>query len=273
MLKIHGRRADGFHEIETLMAPIELADTMTIEVGEGVRAGAVELTCNDELLPVDGSNLVVRAARSYMARSGWAVGLRIQLVKRIPHGAGLGGGSSDAAATLMALDEMSGCRLGHDVLIELAAALGSDIPFFLRGGAALCTGRGERVEEPAQPVPGWPLLLIKPPFGVPTPWAYQAFARGLGRAEEEPIHSMLDGIELCNHLEPPVFHKFLMLADLRQWLAEQCGVRAAMMSGSGSTIYAVLEEGAGVKAIEESARGRYGQSLWMCATRIMSSGV
>lgn len=272
MLKILGRRPDGYHEIKTLMAPLELADTLVIEVVGNEHSGRIKMVCNDNSLPTDESNLVIRAASAYMARTQWSPALEIILQKAIPHGAGLGGGSSDAAATLMALDELSGCKIGHSALTELAAQLGSDVPFFLRGEAALCTGRGELVGSPPMHVPCWPILLVKPPFAVPTPWAYQAYAQSENSSNSAENNSqVIDGIALCNVLERPVFRKYVMLADLKDWLLEQPGVRAAMMSGSGSTIFAVLEDDAQGGEITVAARERYGETLWTCTTRIVSA--
>ena len=168
--KILRRRDDGFHEIETLMAPISLGDELTIEPDESGRG--IAFTTDDPTLPPGEDNLVVRAARSFFEAIKAEPRVRIRLRKIIPHGAGLGGGSSDAASTLLGLNDLNGQPLTPDGLTTLAAALGSDVPFFLAQGAARCSGRGEIV-EPVQPLPPLSLLLLKPEFGVPTPWAYQ----------------------------------------------------------------------------------------------------
>src|SRR5437588_4299904 len=141
--QIKERRADGFHEIETLMAPISLADGLTIE-----RAGdddQIEFFCDDPSLPVGDDNLIVRAAKFFRERTAIRTGVTIALEKKIPHGAGLGGDSSDAASTLLGLNELFGTRLPDDELLKLAAQLGSDVPFFLVRSAAVCRGRGELV--------------------------------------------------------------------------------------------------------------------------------
>lgn len=255
-LVVRGKRDDNFHEIETLIVPISLYDTLTF-----ARAAAFSFTCDEPGIPSDESNLVVRAATLFCSRAGIAPGVRIRLHKTIPHGAGLGGGSSDAAATLLALNRFFGCELPPGDLAEIAAGLGSDVPVFLTGGAAVCRGRGERV-EPVSFSHRLPLLLLKPPFGVPTPWAYRQWrdSRELPgvryRAQEFPWGRLL------NDLERPVFEKFLLLPALKNWLLAQPGVSGALMSGSGSTIFAVLEDASRAAALAEDARRLFGETLW-----------
>lgn len=234
-LRILGRRSDGFHEVETIMAPLSLADTLDIEVGKG---DGIDFTCSDVSLPLDGTNLVCRAAHAFARHTGLRFHARIHLNKKIPHGAGLGGGSSDAAAVLKALDSILGTGLSICELESLAAKLGSDIPFFIRSCPAICRGRGEIV-EPIASLPGANVLLVKPPFPVPTAWAYQAYQNKSPSAE---TFSQFHGsIALMNDLEKPVFSKYLVLPVLKRWLLDQAGVLSAMMSGSGSTIFAILD--------------------------------
>ncbi len=167
--RILGRRADGFHAIETLMAPVSLCDTLTItRAGAG---GEIKLVCDDPTLATGDDNLVVKAARLFLREARIDAGISLDLRKRIPHGAGLGGGSSDAAATLTGLNRMFDGRFSQDELQRVAAQLGSDVPFFIGGTAAKCSGRGEIV-QPVSLGQALPLLLLKPGFGVSTPWAY-----------------------------------------------------------------------------------------------------
>src|SRR6202521_4124506 len=168
--EIKGRRGDGFHEIATLMAPISLSDRLTIERGK--TTGGIQFSCDDASLSNGEENLVVQAARLFLKATKIGAGVEIALEKKIPHGAGLGGGSSDAATTLLGLNELFETRLERKAFIDLAAQLGSDVPFFILGSPALCRGRGEIV-EPARLPARFNLLLVKPGFGVPTPWAYQ----------------------------------------------------------------------------------------------------
>src|ERR1043166_2795516 len=130
-LEVRGKRADGFHEIETLIVPISLADTLII-----TPADAFSFSCDDPAVPADETNLVVRAARVFRARTGIVPRVKIELQKKIPHGAGLGGGSSDAATTLLALNKLLNTRLDSQTVAELAAELGSDVPVFIFGSAA-----------------------------------------------------------------------------------------------------------------------------------------
>ena len=264
-LRVIRRREDGFHEIETLMAPIAIRDTLSIERRN---AGGIELTCSDTTLPTDGTNLVVRAAHGFFERTRIEPHVRIFLQKETPHGAGLGGGSSDAATTLLALDTIFETRLPLGDLTTIAAGIGSDIPFFLVRGPAWCRGRGELVEPCTLPHPV-PLLLIKPPFGVPTPWAYQRWRDSLEIPGVSYAPQALDGITIVNDLERPVFEKFIQLAEMKRWLLEQPETAAAIMSGSGSTLIAVLRSKPLGPALAEKALAQFGGHTWHALTETM----
>jgi len=261
-LRVVRRREDGFHEIETLMAPIAIHDTLEIERRT---SGGIEFTCSYTTLPADGTNLVVRAAAAFARSAGLEPHVRIFLQKETPHGAGLGGGSSDAATTLLALDEIFETHLPPAELTRLAAEIGSDIPFFLARSAAWCRGRGELVEPCVLPH-SLPLLLIKPPFGVPTPWAYQRWRDSLEIPGVPSGPQTLGGITLVNDLERPVFGKFIQLAEMKCWLLEQPETAAAIMSGSGSTMFAVLREKSLGPALAEKARAQFGEHTWLALT-------
>ena len=142
-LRILNRRPDGFHEIETLISPISLYDKIDIDK----QSRWIDFSCDDPTLSTGDDNLVVRAAKLFLERAKIKSGVSIKLQKKIPHGAGLGGGSSDAAATLKALNELFETKLSHDDLAKLASQIGSDVPFFLFESAALCKGRGERGQK------------------------------------------------------------------------------------------------------------------------------
>jgi 4-diphosphocytidyl-2-C-methyl-D-erythritol kinase len=266
--EIKGRRADGFHEIETLMAPIALADRLTIErAGDG---GEIRFCCDDPSLPGGDDNLVVRAAKLFRERTKVTSAIILSLEKMIPHGAGLGGGSSDAASTLLGLNKIFGVGLSQDELLQLAAELGSDVPFFIVRSAAVCRGRGEIVEPVAFDAI-FRLLLLKPEFGVPTPWAYGRWkdSRELSGVDYSPQE--FDGIRFVNDLERPVFEKFVFLARLKTWLRQQPEVALALMSGSGSTMFAVLRDGAGADSLVDRVRGEMDPKLWTCSTQLSSS--
>jgi 4-diphosphocytidyl-2C-methyl-D-erythritol kinase len=260
-LRICGKRADGFHELETLMAPISLADEVTVETSPGC---TVRVECDDPTVPLGEKNLAVMAAHKFSEHTGRCFAARIRLVKRIPMGAGLGGGSSDAAAVLTALDTVFETRLGVGGLERIAAELGSDVPFFIRRRAAWCRGRGEQIETCHLPEK-LPLLLLKPPFGVETPWAYKNWAASRDLPGVDGTEQDLGWVKIFNSLERPVFEKFLLLPAMKQWLRAQPGVRAAAMSGSGSTMFAVLEHPGVADDLMPRARAEFGNSLWMAA--------
>ncbi len=257
-LRVVRRRGDGFHEIDSLITPISIFDRLEIEP---LDEGGIAFTCDDATVPAGDTNLVVRAARLFYTATGRDPHLRIHLEKRIPHGAGLGGGSSDAATTLLALDRLFRAQLPRETLLHLAAELGSDVPFFILGHPTRARSRGELI-EPADFPHRLPLLLIKPPFAVPTPWAYQRW-----RDSRE-----LPGIpyavqpqpwgELINDLERPVFEKHLLLAELKRWLLRQPECSGALMSGSGSTVFAVLQDKASALPLSERVATEFGPTMW-----------
>lgn len=262
-LRVLGQRADGFHDIDTLMVKLPgLSDRLEF------RPDALfSFHCDEPAIPGDAQNLVVQAVRAYEAAAGVACGCAITLHKSIPHGAGLGGGSSDAATTLLGLDQLHGGRLGAARLLELAAALGSDVPFFLTPGAARCTGRGEIIEPLSSP-PTLRVLLLKPGFNVPTPDAY---ARWRGSRELPGIRyaaQELAGLSLVNDLERPVFAKHRFLAELKQWLLARRETTAALLCGSGATVFAVLREDADAEALARCARHELDPGLWHWSGKI-----
>ena len=256
VLRILAKRPDGYHDIETLMVPVSLSDEIDVEVSTGT---GIQIVCDDPDIPVDCSNLIWQATDVFARHTGLTFQTRVVLKKHIPHGAGLGGGSSDAAALLKSLDNLHGTNLGVQQLERLASVIGSDVPFFIRGRPAFCRGRGELMEEPGE-IPSAHLLLVKPPFPVSTREAYQAFSARGAREAARPEAQYLGGIELLNDLEAPVFKKFLLLPVIKAWLLKQEEVTSAMMSGSGSTLFAVLRNGAGT--LGHRAKARFGQHLW-----------
>jgi 4-diphosphocytidyl-2-C-methyl-D-erythritol kinase len=257
-LRILGKRADGFHTIETLMVPVLLSDEITVETSLG---RTVRVTCDNPDVPMGEHNLAVRAAHEFSRQTGRQFAARIDIKKRIPMGAGLGGGSSDAATVLIALDSIFETRLGVTELQRMAAHLGSDVPFFIRRHPAWCRGRGEII-EPFEIPEKLPLLLIKPAFGVETPWAYKHWSASHEMPGDYEKEQDLGWVKVFNSLERPVFEKFLVLPVMKQWLLAQPEVRVAAMSGSGSTMFAVLKEGASGGDLEARVKEHFGPSLW-----------
>lgn len=257
-LRILGRRPDGFHDLETLMVPVSLADEISVTTSLG---RSVKVVCDNPEVPLGENNLVTRAAKEFSRQTGHRFAVRIAIKKCIPMGAGLGGGSSDAAAVLIALDALFETRLGVTELQRLAAHLGSDVPFFIRRHPAWCRGRGELI-EPCEVPETMPLLLIKPPFGVETPWAYKQWATARELPGEYEAGQDLGWVKVVNDLERPVFEKFLLLPVMKKWLCEQPEVRVAAMSGSGSTLFAVLRDAGSGADLERRVKSRFGETLW-----------
>ncbi len=271
LLNILGRRPDGYHELETLMQPVNLCDRLTFEHS----GRTVKLSCSDAALPVDARNLVHRAATAFLSAAKITGGVRIHLEKKIPLAAGLGGGSGNAATTLLALNELFDEPLTMLKLDQLAAAIGSDAPFFLQSRPALATGRGEII-RPLGDFPalrGRAFLLIHPGFGIATPWAYQNLARfpealngKPGRAQK--LISLLQAgdlraasAEFYNSLEAPAQEKFPVLALFQEFLRAN-GALAALMSGSGSTTFAIAEDTRAAEALVEKFRSKFGSNCW-----------
>lgn len=271
LLNILGKRPDGFHELETVMHPVNFTDQL-----EFSRSGkGVELTCNDPELPVDSRNLIHRAAVAFFESARVSEGVRIHLEKRIPQAAGLGGGSGNAATTLQGLNELFGQPLGQEELYSIAARLGSDIPFFLQTKPALATGRGEKI-TPLDPFPamrGAVFLLIHPGFGISTPWAYQNLARfpaalngRPGRADKlvnllQAADLATAGPEFYNSLEAPALEKYPLLAIIQEFLRAS-GAVVTLMSGSGSTTFALAQGQGAAEQLLEKFRQKFGASYW-----------
>jgi 4-diphosphocytidyl-2-C-methyl-D-erythritol kinase len=260
-LRVLGRRGDGFHEIETLIAPISLCDEVKIERCSGKQE--IAFRCDDPSVPKGEENIVVLAANVFFEETNVASGVSIELKKRIPHGAGLGGGSSDAASTLLALNELFETNLPREELAKMAEMIGSDVPFFIFQSAALCKGRGE-VVGPTRLRERLPLLLLKPEFGVPTQWAYSRWRDSSEISGVSYRPQPFDGLTFVNDLERPVFEKFLFLTQLKMWLLKQPEVGTALMSGSGSTVFAVIRDDADGHHLARRAKVELDPELWMC---------
>jgi 4-diphosphocytidyl-2-C-methyl-D-erythritol kinase len=277
ILNILGKRADGFHELETVMQPVNLCDELTFE-----RAGTgLQLSCSNPALPADSKNLVHRAASAFLAAAGISDGVRIHLEKKLPLAGGIGGGSANAAVTFTALNELFGAPLPLEKLHELAAALGSDVPFFLYGTPALATGRGEKVTrlEDFSALCGKAFFLVHPGFGISTPWSYQNLARfpealnGRPGRAEKLISRLQTGdlkaaaSEFYNSLEAPAFDKFPVLALYQEFLRAN-GAEVALMSGSGSTTFALAENLAAADALAEKFKSQFGDHGWTATVAV-----
>ncbi len=267
-LEVISRRPDGFHEVRTVLRTVALSDTLEAERG----GGGIRLEVEGADLPAGRGNLVVRAAETFSARFGREEGVGIRLRKRIPAAGGLGGGSSDAAGTLVALRDLFRPDLSGEDLLPAAAAVGSDVPFFLLallagrdaggedpgGGTALARGRGESVAFVRGPRPGH-LVLGTPPFGVATGAVYEAVRAPSRPRSPEELLRRLPGAELAalgpflgNRLEEAALRVEPRLAGIREALAAALAPEEPLLlSGAGSTFFAAV---AGEERAREVAR-------------------
>jgi len=275
LLNILGKRPDGFHELETLMHPIRFYDVLSFKAMGKSGRQAIQLTCSDAGLPVDSGNLVYRAAEKFLQTAHIGEAVEIHLEKKIPMAAGLGGGSGNAATTLLGLNELFDNPVTHSQLNELAASLGSDIPFFLQEQPALATGRGENVisVESFDALKGMFFILIHPGFGISTPWAYQNLARfpealnGKPGRAVELVSNLSKGDlktafgQFYNSLEAPALDKYPVLKLYQEHFMEN-GASATLMSGSGSTTFGLVRNKEMAANILESFKSRFGEAHW-----------
>ncbi|HEY4300497.1 MAG TPA: 4-(cytidine 5'-diphospho)-2-C-methyl-D-erythritol kinase [Candidatus Didemnitutus sp.] len=280
-LAVTGRRADGFHDLVSVAAPLDFGDTLEAEtVSSSPDRAKYSLECSDPTLAVDPTNLVLRAAAAFSAATGWRDGVHFRLTKRIPMGAGLGGGSSNAVAALRALNRLSGGAASEEALANLAAGLGSDCPMFLPDGPVIARGRGERIERlggaARQRLGGARVLLFKPSVGVPTAWAYGRMAARQAdyvpaEAAERRLQSWCAGQApladlLFNNFEGPVFDKYVALpALLGSWRREG---RPALMTGSGSACF-VLAGNDPVTTLTARIQAAWGEAAFVQTARIL----
>ena len=265
ILRILDRRPDGYHNLWSIMHTVELIDDVGIKVTPNLPG--IRLTCNTEGLSVDHTNLVSKAAATVLDHAQSSAGLDVRLHKRIPMGAGLGGGSSDAAATIVALNQLLQLGWSTAKMAEVGQALGSDVAFFLYAPSAIVSGRGEIVRPVTIEGPRW-VVLVKPSFGVETKWAYQELAAV--RTGVRPLSVQHLAMDRRNHLtwtelaaavendfEAPVFAKYPLLQHVRRTLLEM-GAQIALLSGSGATVFGLFDDesaacraGAGLDASQE----------------------
>lgn len=273
-LHVGSRENSGFHSLSTLFCALDLADTVVLRKRDptdvtGLDASfAPPLEALPELGP-ETSNLAVRAARLFLERAGVKGGVHIHLVKRIPAGAGLGGGSSDAGAVLRALRRMYPRGVDDDEFLEIAVAVGSDVPFFIqRAPLAHGSGRGERL-TPVAPLPPRPVVLVLPPFPIHTGEAYgwldldrggaqdsDAAAAALGGPAGSDVTWEQVADRAANDFEGPVFDRHPELRELRDALRDRAA-RPALLAGSGSTVFGVFKDTGSAEAAARSLRSEY----------------
>jgi 4-diphosphocytidyl-2-C-methyl-D-erythritol kinase len=246
-LRITGKRPDGFHELYSLMCPVALYDQVSLTFG----AKGMSVTCSHPEVPEDSSNLAFRAAAGFLdavcgSELPFGGGVAIHIKKNIPVGAGLGGGSSDAAAVLTALNNHFGHPLSNPALMELGASIGADVPFFVFGAPALASGIGERL-EPFPHLKSWTALLVYPNTVISTAWVYKNLNLRLTKDEKKLSKFHFDGRifnvaeHLINDLEPVTIRKFPVVREIKRLLLAH-GAAGAMMSGSGSTVFGLFPD-------------------------------
>ncbi|WP_309025115.1 4-(cytidine 5'-diphospho)-2-C-methyl-D-erythritol kinase [Pelagicoccus sp. SDUM812002] len=283
-LSVLGRMETGFHELASLVAPVDFGDTIRIEAVEASEA-SVELQCSDKSLPTDRSNLAYAAAEGFLLRSGLSWRVSIDLEKRIPHGAGLGGGSSNASAVLMGLSDLASeagqLGLSRGERLELAAELGSDCPLFLEKRPLIMRGRGELLSsissEASKRLAGRELVLFKPSFSIGTPWAYRSLAGSEGAFDEkEWAEQRLDRWEsgdlslenlLHNSFEQPTFAKFVALGSLLKRVREQ--KLGCLMSGSGSCCFALVDTDSQAESLIFEVKDCWGERCFVERARVL----
>jgi len=241
-LEITGKRPDGYHDIFTIMVPLELFDNLEIRQNN---TGRIKLENKGFDVPADPTNLVYRAADSFFEKTSIEnSGVDIKLEKNIPVAAGLGGGSSDAASTLLALNELYGSPLKKEDLHKIAVKLGADVPFFIDGVPAIATGIGEILE----PVPNWPefwYLIITPQVEISTAWVYRNYKMELTSNEYDYIRKTLKNDDviissiLKNDLEKVTSASFPIIPRLKRKIMD-AGAEGAIMSGSGPSVFGIF---------------------------------
>ena len=259
-LLITGRRPDGYHTLETVFAPIDWFDTLDFTLSD-----EIGMECTNLDLPVDDTNLCIRAAKALQDYSGVKAGVTIRLVKQVPFGAGLGGGSSDAAATLNALTRLWELDVPSADLHRLAVKLGADVPYFLEmRGLAYAAGIGEELEDLSLALP-YHVVTVFPEVQVPTAWAYRNFYHRFDRQVpdlktltarlcNDRDTSVLDVFD--NDFAPVVFDHYPVVRTVRDGLLD-AGALFASLSGSGSAVYALFDDGDAAAKAADVMRGLY----------------
>jgi 4-diphosphocytidyl-2-C-methyl-D-erythritol kinase len=289
-LEVLGKKANGYHELQSIVVPLSLSDTVTLERTDD---GSIETTVEADSsggavafsLPRSADNLTTRAGVALQRAAGYAGGARIRLRKRIPVGGGLGGGSSDAAAVLKGLNRLWGVGLSLDRLIGLAATLGSDIPALIHACPVRLEGQGERVT----PIPirrvgaeaeGW-LVLVNPGFEVSTEDIYSRYRSPL-TSPPLPYKEMLRAVEewnlelaakgLFNGLQETAFRKYPIIRIMAERL-EKAGARGVLLSGSGASVFGLAGCEDDARAVNSRVRELLGREFWSEVAQILPDGV
>ena len=254
-LDVTGKRADGYHDILSIMRIVDIYDVVTMELNE---TGIIELTTNLSWLPTDSGNIAYKAAQAVLEAAKSGCGVKIHIHKNIPCGAGMGGGSADGAAVLALLNKLMGDKLSEQQLLGLGAKIGADIPFCLMGGTCIASGIGEKL-EPIKSQGDVPILVVKPEVSISTAQMYNVI--DTAHISKRPLtHKMKQALEdgditaiageLCNVMEPPAIEQHSVIGAIRDKMLEE-GASGAMMTGSGSAVFGIFET---VDAVEQAAK-------------------
>lgn len=239
-LDITGRRSDGYHTLETVMQSIDLADIVTVQLAEN--GGEITVTCSNPLIPTDRRNICYKAAANFFAALGDCGGAAIHIDKRIPHAAGLGGGSADAAAVLRALNILFDNALSEEELLRVASKTGADVPFCMTGGTKLCKGIGDEMTA-LEPFPERAYLVVMPDFLCDTYGAYLTY-------DENPLprrNGLAGFLKSGENFPQKVYNVFEMLYENEKIAGivsrlKDCGAQGAALSGSGAAVFGVFAD-------------------------------
>lgn len=269
-LQVVGKRSDGYHDLWSLMLPVDLYDEMEIFWKDGP---GIEIYNEGFEVPCDRGNILWKAYEVYRQHTGWPKsGLNIRLRKNIPVGAGLGGGSSNAGGMLNFLNSFNPSPCSQEELIKLARMIGADVPFFIRAVPAVAGGIGDELQI-ISGVPAYTVLLIKPPFEVSTARVYES----LRLTEKRPLISIRAFLQapweldrfIQNDLEAVTLNLYPIIEDVKEWLKKE-GALAAAMSGSGSTVFGIFESDEEALTVLDEGKRRWGDSFWMRVCRVLS---
>lgn len=260
-LEILKKREDGYHELRTILQKINLSDTLHFSLS---KRRAISISTNHPHLPVGKKNLVYRAVRSILERSDYKGGVHIKIEKRIPLGAGLGGGSSNAAASLMALNQLLNMNLPKKALMAMGLEIGADVPFFFLEGAAIAFGIGERLRRIE--LPSLWYVLIYPNFEVSTSWTYRNFIL-TKRQFHFSLHQFgktpeMISRNLWNDLEQVVSKKYPQIEEMKNILLS-AGAEGALMTGSGPTVFGIFSEEGGAREGYQKVKSMVRGKGWM----------
>lgn len=237
------KREDGYHEIKTIMQQIDLSDQLLISEGKE----GVSISCDNNLVPLDRSNLAYKAWEEISKLTGTKVGLKIRIEKRIPVAAGLAGGSTNGAAVIRALNEMWDLRLTMQEMMDIGLKIGADLPFCIMGGTALAEGIGERL-TPLKPLTGVPLLIANPGIQISTPYAYKRLKLTDKRIDMDKLTSCIENRELhciarnlSNVMEDAIIPENPVIGQIKEFMMSN-GALGALMSGSGASVFGLFED-------------------------------